>query len=336
MPYFHEPGLAIHFEEAGAGPNVFVLVHGNFASWRWWKQVFDRLPPGFRALAPDLRGCGDTAGGTSGDVFGIPQLADDLLAFVEGLDQRSFHLVGHSLGGAVALQFALAHPEMVLSLTLVAPAPASGLVTMREGRSTSAKLLRTVDPEHGPSMAILQSSYHLHQALGTNRLMLRGALAKMMPTAALDAAETESLLRDAARMSPHAVVGFLQALHRWNVAGELGGLRVPALIVAGEKDELVPAAALEQMAQLLPRGRLVVWPEVGHSPQVERPDEFVRLLVTSARRSPAMRLRTWWWRLRRRSSGSQPLPQLPRLASDEAPSSTAAQPASKGAVGKSQ
>jgi 3-oxoadipate enol-lactonase len=325
MPYVHTPALKIHFEEAGAGPNVFVLVHGNFGSWRWWKQVFDRLPPGFRAYAPDLRGCGDTAGGTSGAAFGIPQLADDLLELVKALGQRSFHLVGHSLGGAVALQFALAHPEKVLSLTLAAPAPATGLLAMREGSSTSAKLLRKIDPEHAPSMAVLHSSYRLHHALGTNRLMLRRALAEMMPTATLDRAEIESLLGDAARMSPDAVVGFLQALHLWNVAGELGSLRVRTLVLAGGKDVLVPATALEQMAQRLPRGRLVVWPDVGHSPQVERPDDFVRLLVTSARRSRVMRLRTWLWRLRRPLSGSQP---LPGPGADEPPSSPVAHSAS--------
>jgi hypothetical protein len=52
----------------------------------------------------------------------------------------------------------------------------------------------------------------------------------------------------------------------------------------------------------------VVWPEVGHSPQVERPDEFVRLLLTSARRSPVMRLRTWLWRLRQLNRGPLPGP----------------------------
>jgi 3-oxoadipate enol-lactonase len=297
MPYVRTPELEIHYQEAGAGPNALVLVHGNYASWRWWKQVFDRLPPGFRAYAPDLRGCGDTAGGASGDAYGIPRLADDLLEFAKAVDLRSFHLVGHSLGGAVALQFALAHPDRVLSLTLVAPAPATGLLALREGSSTSAKLLRMINPEHAPSMAVLHSSYRLHQALGTNRLGLRGALAKLMPTADLDRAENESLLRDAARMSPHAMVGFLQALHGWNVAGELEGLRVPTVILAGGQDGVIPGAALEEMAKQLPRGRLVVWPEVGHSPQVERPDEFVRLLVTSARLSPFMHLRTWLWRL---------------------------------------
>src|SRR5512141_2614386 len=128
MPYVNTPGLKIHYEEAGAGPNVFVLVHGNFASWRWWRQLLDQLPPGYHAYAPDLRGCGDTVGGTSTEAYGIAQLGDDLLEFVRALGLPSFHLVGHSLGGAVALQLALKHPEKVRTLTLVTPAPATGLI----------------------------------------------------------------------------------------------------------------------------------------------------------------------------------------------------------------
>jgi pimeloyl-ACP methyl ester carboxylesterase len=307
MPTVEASGLQVHYEAAGTGPNVFVLVHGNFASWRWWKQVFDRLPPGFRAYAPDLRGCGDTVGDASGDSYSIPQLARDLFAFVEALDLRSFHLVGHSLGGAVALQFALEHAARVRSLTLAAPAPATGLVGMREGSSASAALLRNVDPDNGASVAMLQSSYRLHRVLGTNRWMLRTALAEMMPSAALDHADFELLLADAARMPSDAVVGFLRALHEWNVETELRRLRVRTLIVSGGKDVLVPAAALERMGRLLPRGRRVAWPEVGHSPQLERPDEFVRLLVASARRSPVARMRTWLWRLSRRWASDAPL-----------------------------
>ncbi|MFL5298898.1 MAG: alpha/beta fold hydrolase [Anaeromyxobacteraceae bacterium] len=303
MPRIATDRLEIHYEEAGAGPNVFVFVHGNFGSWRWWQPMFDRLPPGYRAYAPDLRGCGETPGGGSGEAYEIPQLAEDLLAFVEALGVRSFHLVGHSLGGGVALQFALAHPERVKSLTLVAPAPAAGLEVMRAGSSPSAVLLKAFNPENAGSMAVLQASYGVHHALGTNRLMLGRALAKMMPSATLERAARSSLLHDAAQMSAAAVVGFLKALHRWNVADLLWTLHIPTLIVAGGKDGLVPQAALEEMANQLPRGRLVVWPDVGHSAQVERPDEFMGLLVEGARRSYVMRARTWLWRARRSLAG---------------------------------
>ena len=302
MPFLDTSRLRIHYEEAGSGPEVFVLVHGNFASWRWWKPVLERLPTGWRAIAPDLRGCGETPGGEPGETrssYGMPELAEDLAGFVDGLQLDTFHLVGHSLGGAVALEYALRHEPRVRSLTLAAPPPPTGLAAMREGTSTTARFLRRIDPEDRPSMAALQSTYRMHRSLGTNRWMLRRALSEMMPAASLDPAMSESLLADAARMSPDAVVGFLRALHRWNVEAELPGLRIPTTIVWGAKDVLVPRAGLEKMARLLPSGDLVVWPDAGHSPQLERPDAFVALLAPSARRVLGERLRLLLGRAKR-------------------------------------
>ena len=126
--------------------------------------------------------------------------------------------------------------------------------------------MRSIDPEHAPTLALLHASYRVQHALGTNRWWLRGALAKMMPGARLERVDADSLLHDAARMSPGAMVGFFRALHRWNVTGDVSRLRVPTTVLAGGKDALVPAAALQQTAQLLPRGELVVWSDVGHSP----------------------------------------------------------------------
>jgi pimeloyl-ACP methyl ester carboxylesterase len=294
MPFLDTPRLRIHYQEAGTGPQVFVLVHGNFASWRWWKPILERLPNGWRALALDLRGCGESSGGEldeSGSTYDIPQLADDLAGFADLLRLDTFHLVGHSLGGAVALQYALHHQSRLRSLTLAAPPPATGLVGMRSGASAFGGLLGGMDPNHRPSMAALRSSYRMHRTLGTNRLMLRRALPEMMPAAALDPAVAESLLADAARLSSDTVVGFLQALHRWNVEAELPGLRIPTLILWGAKDIVVPRAGLEQMARLLPLADLVVWPDTGHSPQLERPDRFVASLAVSIRNSRRKRLR---------------------------------------------
>lgn len=298
MPFLDTPRLRIHYEEAGSGREVFVLVHGNFASWRWWTPVLERLPAGWRAVALDLRGCGENPGGApdeSRSAYDISQLADDLAGFIDGLQLDAIHLVGHSLGGAVALQYALHHQARVRSLTLVSPPPPAGLAAMREGTSTSARLLRRVDPDDRPSMDALRSSYRMHRSLGTNRWMLRRAIPEMMPSASLDPALANALLADAARMSPDAMVGFLQALHRWNVEAELPGLRIPTVIVWGAKDELVPRAGLEKMASLLPCGELVIWPDAGHSPQLERPDQFVALLGERLRLLPGRAMR--WWRL---------------------------------------
>src|SRR5438045_5429824 len=127
MPFLQLETINAHYEEAGTGRNVLVLVHGNFASSRWWKPVLDRVPARWRAYAMDLRGCGQTAPSSKGGSaqYSIPQLATDLGNFVERLHLPAFHLVGHSLGGAVALEFALRRSQRVRSLALVAP-PAPG------------------------------------------------------------------------------------------------------------------------------------------------------------------------------------------------------------------
>jgi len=69
MPFVQLETARAHYEVAGAGRNVLVLVHGNFASSRWWRPVLDRLPAGWRAHAMDLRGCGETASPPSGAAF---------------------------------------------------------------------------------------------------------------------------------------------------------------------------------------------------------------------------------------------------------------------------
>jgi len=125
MPFISLPTLTVHYEHSGSGNTVLVLIHGNFSSWRWWQPLLQHLPVNYRAYVPELRGFGETDHPAQG--YTIEQLADDLHELVTVLHLPTFHLVGHSLGAAVALQFALNQPLWVRSLTLVSPAPAEGM-----------------------------------------------------------------------------------------------------------------------------------------------------------------------------------------------------------------
>ena len=107
MPFIRAGALTVHYIERGSGTPV-VLVHGNWATCSWWQPVLGRLPDGWHGLACDLRRRGRTTGPDSD--YGIPSLAGDLLAFTEALGLDPAHLVGHSLGSAVAMQFALDQP----------------------------------------------------------------------------------------------------------------------------------------------------------------------------------------------------------------------------------
>lgn len=122
-----------------------------------------------------------------------------------------------------------------------------------------------------------------------------------MPTLTYDDA-FEALVDDGARMTPEAVVGYLQTLDAWNVQARLGELRLPTLILGGGRDVLIPRVALERMARELPSGRLVIWPSVGHAPQLEQPGRFMRLLKKQLGQAPiAPRSGSQFWLRRLRN-----------------------------------
>ncbi|OUD13906.1 alpha/beta fold hydrolase [Thioflexithrix psekupsensis] len=269
MPFIQLPELNVHYEQAGHGRMTVVLLHGNFASWRWWLPLLrDSSLEHYTFYAPELRGCGDTDHPESG--YSVEQLAIDLYQFVKGLKLSRFHLIGHSLGGAVSLQFALNYPQYLQSLFLIAPAPAEGM----------PQLKRTL---FGIGAAELN---HLVRSLDLSRPILKRAIKKMIPSLHQDSAMLNALVDDAVRMSPEALDGFVESLSTWNVLEQCGQLTVSTLILWGEQDEIVSYDALVRMQEKMPHAQLVVWTDVGHAPQLERIDEFKQLVLTFIHHHP--------------------------------------------------
>lgn len=98
-----------------------VFVHGNASSSTYWEESMLALPPRYRAIAPDLRGYGDTEDLPVDATRGAKDWSEDLKALSDALGDRPAHLVGWSLGAAPVLQFALDYPLLVKSITLVNP-----------------------------------------------------------------------------------------------------------------------------------------------------------------------------------------------------------------------
>jgi pimeloyl-ACP methyl ester carboxylesterase len=294
MPYLETPALRYHYETAGRGKSVVVLLHGNFATARWWKPVLDRVPRGLTLYAPTLRGFGATRGEYR--ARSVHELAEDLRELVRGLGVERFHLVGHSLGGAVALQYALAWPETLRGLDLVAPAPGDGLEAMRSRGDLFGHLLAWTDPELPASRMALAMGMQWSRLLGTSRSSIAYALAKMMPSADPAAIDFNALVADATAVDDHTLIAIYEALRRWDVRPRLSQVSMRVRILAGRRDLLVSLASLEALAKAMPAARLDVWDDVGHSPQLERPAEFAGWL-SLARATPFTRLRAAWRRL---------------------------------------
>src|SRR5206468_12419473 len=143
--------------------------------------VLGRPPRGFTLYAPTLRGFGETR--AEGRARSVHELAEDVRELARALGLGRFHLVGHSLGGAVALQYALSWPETLRGLGLVAPAPGDGLEAMRSRSDLVGRVLAWTDPELPGSRVALAMGMRWSRLLGTYRSSIGQALARMMPSA---------------------------------------------------------------------------------------------------------------------------------------------------------
>ena len=112
--------MCVRTDGDSAAPAV-VFIHGNLSSSVFWKSTMIALAGEFRCVAPDLRGFGDTEPLAIGARTGMDDMADDVLALCDGLGLERPHLVGHSMGGGVAMKMLLRRAGAFASVTLVAP-----------------------------------------------------------------------------------------------------------------------------------------------------------------------------------------------------------------------
>jgi pimeloyl-ACP methyl ester carboxylesterase len=261
-------GRAVTYAEAGEGP-VLLLIHGMSGSFENWQEVIEPLARNHTVIAPDLPGHGASAPG--GGDYSLGALAAGLRDLLLALGHRRATLVGHSLGGGVAMQFAYQFPEMVERMVLVS---SGGL-----GPEVSPLLRAATLP--GADLFITATA-RLGQRIGP--VLARGLSAiGLRPNA--DVAEV--VRGYGSLVDPDRRAAFLATVRA--VLGG-GGQRVsasdrlylaeavPLLIVWGDRDPIIPAHHGEEAHRLVPGSRLEVFEEVGHLPQVEAPLRFVLAL----------------------------------------------------------
>ncbi|MDP9309763.1 MAG: alpha/beta hydrolase [Chloroflexota bacterium] len=131
------PRLRTHIISGGpADGEAIVLVHGNVSAARFFEELMVTLSARYRVIAPDLRGYGRTATAPLDATRGLRDFSDDLHALVQTLGVQCPHLLGWSLGGTIAMQYAIDHPDAVASLTLVAPGSPYGFGGTRDLQGT--------------------------------------------------------------------------------------------------------------------------------------------------------------------------------------------------------
>lgn len=247
MPRVRAGDLDTFYLEAGAGAPV-VLVHGNWGSSTWWEPVLARLPAGRRALAPDLRGRGQSHGPDTD--YGISSLAADVIAFADALALEQFDLVGHSLGSCVAMEIALTHPERLRSLVVVSPGWVDGM----------------------PGAYAIPER---QKQLKDDPAFLAMALRAIIPGPDDDL--WRRLLRDAGDQRLEAAVALLPALTDWKPGDSVGRISVPRVVISGALDLFTGGPNAVRVSRAL-GCELITMPNVAHGPMIEAPDAFAKIL----------------------------------------------------------
>ncbi|HWA53616.1 MAG TPA: alpha/beta fold hydrolase [Solirubrobacterales bacterium] len=261
-------GREVAYLSGGSGP-VLLLIHGMAGTCENWRDVLEPLARSHTVIAPDLPGHGISAGGP-GD-YSLGNLAAGLRDLLVVLGHERATLVGHSLGGGVAMQFAYQFPEMVERLMLVS---SGGL-----GLEVSPVLRAAALPGADLFIAATASTgQKVGGAIG------RGLSAIGMKPAA-DVAEvargyaslSEPARRKAFLATLRSVVGTegqrVSAGDRFYLAEQ-----VPVLIIWGARDPIIPVHHGEDAHAALPGSRLEIFEGAGHLPQVEQPGRFIAVL----------------------------------------------------------
>ncbi len=274
----------VSYETFGAGRTPVLLIHGNFASPRWWRPLGRVLPGGLLARAPALPGFAGTPLGF--EKVTMQALAEDTAEFATATGMERFHVVAHSLGTAVAMELARAAPDRVASLILLAPVPAGGMSELIDG-ARAPPTLRAFDPRRPFAGAALHLASTVAQALGVHRSILERTLVDMAPRLRADPM-LPGLVDDAAAMSPRAIVEMFEALTRFDLRATLHEVRAPTLVIAGEADPLIPLRHARALAARLPRAHLTSYPAVAHGLPIEAPEAVARSL------GHFVRFGRWW------------------------------------------
>jgi len=249
----------LFYKEYGQGTPV-IFLHGFPFDHSIWEPLVPLLSKDARMILPDLRGFGRSP--VTEDIYSMRLLAEDILHLMDHLKIEKAVLVGHSMGGYVSLAFAHAYPGRLLGLGLVATQAAADGPERRQARYKTAEAVA-------------------HKGA---RVVASSMVSTLTPQKELLQPINELIMS----AHPTGIVGALKGMaERHDLTGELANISVPAVVIAGSSDQLVPKERVETLAQMLPKGWLITIPNAGHMLMMEDPQAVVtplRELIKMAER----------------------------------------------------
>jgi pimeloyl-ACP methyl ester carboxylesterase len=269
VKYLELHGDRVAYQDAGSGDEALLLIHGMAGSSETWRAVIPQLSKKYRVVAPDLLGHGLSAKPRSDYSLGaFAVLLRDLL---DELGVSRATVIGQSLGGGVAMQFAYQHPDYCQRLVLISSGGLGPDVgwTLRLLSAPGAELiLPVIAPppvvNAGNKLRSWFSSSGIQSPRGAEMWSAYSSLA-------------DSKTRQAFLKTLRSVVDYrgqsVSALNRLHLTSDL-----PTLVIWGDQDRIIPIEHGYAVRDARPGCRLEVLADVGHFPHVERPTEVAELI----------------------------------------------------------
>jgi 3-oxoadipate enol-lactonase len=259
VPKVALPGAELNYERAGAGEPL-LLIQGMSANHLAWGRRFSALlRESFDVIAFDNRGMGLSSPVT--EEFSIAEMAADMAALLEALEVESVHVLGISMGGMIAQELALAHPQRLRSLTIgcsYCGGPGSQLMDPVDFQGLAEAL------GSGDQGRVFRAMYELNLSPGfraeESRYAEFTAMAEALP-------------------APRQTIGFqLQAITAHDTSARLPELATPTLVIHGTLDRVLGYPNGPLIASLIPGARLETFEEVGHMFWWEQPERSAELI----------------------------------------------------------
>jgi pimeloyl-ACP methyl ester carboxylesterase len=249
-------GVELYYEISGKGPNLVLIEGLGVATWLWEKQV-PEFAKNFTTLIYDNRGTGKSE--KPAGPYSITMMADDLAALLDTLKISKTHVLGVSMGGFIAQDFALRYPQKVDRVVLVA---------------TSAG-----GPDHVPMAPEVLAQMFASE--GAPREVARRKLALAYSEEFMKTGDVEHLidLRLTDPQPPSAYMAQATAGATFNLSDRVKEIKSPCLIMAATGDLLVPVANAHNLSKKIPGSRLKIYEGYGHQFFVEQSERFNRDVI---------------------------------------------------------
>lgn len=255
--------IELDCERSGSGPPLLAIMGMSGTALHWGEPFLAALRENFEVIAYDHRGVG--ASSRLEGQLSIAQLAEDAAGLLEALELESAHVLGISMGGMVAQELALGHPELVRTLTL------GCTYCGGEGSSQAA-------PE------VIQRLFEAMSSGDRERAIRAGWEINVSAGKAADTEAYATFLQIAERraVAVPVVIAQAQAILAHDTNARLSQLEMPTLVIHGTEDQMLPVGNGQMIAERIPQARLELFDGVGHLFFWERPLESAELIRSLA------------------------------------------------------